>query len=129
MSKITPQNPEHYQGEIQPIDYIVAHKLGFCEGNIVKYITRWQYKNGLEDLLKAKTYLEFLINIVEVGKPRKALSNCERCGKNENYLAVIQSGSGNFAEYWVACAECGVESPKLKSRTSAIEAWNKGEQL
>lgn len=52
----------HYQVQtIQPIDYILANELDFCEGNIVKYVTRWKHKNGLEDLRKARHYLDFLI--------------------------------------------------------------------
>lgn len=52
----------HYQlQEIQPIDYILSNELDFCEGNVIKYVTRWRYKNGLEDLKKAKHYLDFLI--------------------------------------------------------------------
>ena len=53
---------DHYKNKtIQPIDYIIANELGFCEGNVVKYITRYKDKNGLEDLKKAKQYIEFLI--------------------------------------------------------------------
>lgn len=52
----------HYKNKkIQPIDYIIGNELGFCEGNVVKYITRYKDKNGLEDLKKAKQYIEFLI--------------------------------------------------------------------
>ena len=39
----------------------MANKLGFCEGNVVKYVSRWRDKGGLSDLLKAKHYIEFLI--------------------------------------------------------------------
>ena len=36
--------------------------MGFAEGNVVKYITRWRYKeNGIEDLYKAKQYIDMLI--------------------------------------------------------------------
>jgi len=53
---------DHYSGKaIQPIEYIMANKLGFCEGNVVKYVSRWRNKGGLNDLLKAKHYIEFLI--------------------------------------------------------------------
>lgn len=52
----------HYNKyEIQPIDFIIANKLGWCEANAVKYITRWKDKNGVEDLRKAIHYLEMLI--------------------------------------------------------------------
>ena len=53
---------DHYrQGSIQPIEYIHANDMDFFSGNVVKYITRWKYKNGLEDLEKAKHYIELLI--------------------------------------------------------------------
>lgn len=42
----------------QPIELIYKLDLGFIQGNIVKYITRWRYKNGLEDLKKAEHYCE-----------------------------------------------------------------------
>lgn len=56
----------HYKNKgIQPIDYILSNNLGFCEGNIVKYITRYKDKNGVEDLKKAKHYIDFLIEHIE----------------------------------------------------------------
>jgi Protein of unknwon function (DUF3310) len=52
----------HYRDlPIQPIAYIFANGLGFAEGNVVKYVTRWRVKNGIEDLKKAQHYLELLI--------------------------------------------------------------------
>ena len=52
----------HYQDlKIQPIEYILANNLGFCEGAIVKYISRWRQKGGVEDLRKIKQFCEFLI--------------------------------------------------------------------
>lgn len=54
----------HYKDKaIQPIEYIHANKMGFCEGNVVKYITRWKEKNGVADLEKAKHYIELLIEL------------------------------------------------------------------
>ena len=54
----------HYRDKgIQPIIYIHANKLGFCEGNVVKYVTRWRDKNGVADLRKAIHYLELLIEL------------------------------------------------------------------
>ena len=56
-------SPKHYtQGEIEPIDYILANDLDFLEGNVVKYVTRHKFKNGLEDLKKAEYYLKTLID-------------------------------------------------------------------
>ena len=53
----------HYQTEIQPWDFIEANQLTFVEGNIVKYVARHRKKNGVRDLMKAKHYLEKLIEI------------------------------------------------------------------
>lgn len=56
-------SPKHYtQGGIEPIDYIIANDLDFLEGNVVKYVTRHKFKNGLEDLKKAEYYLKTLID-------------------------------------------------------------------
>ena len=52
----------HYKEcKIQPVEYIHANGLGFLEGNIVKYVTRYRNKNGVEDLRKAEFYLRMLI--------------------------------------------------------------------
>jgi hypothetical protein len=42
----------------------MANDLGFIEGNVVKYVTRWKHKGGLQDLEKAQHYLDFLIEKV-----------------------------------------------------------------
>lgn len=53
---------DHYKNmPIQPLEYIVANDLQFCEGNVIKYVSRWRYKNGVEDLRKARHYLDMLI--------------------------------------------------------------------
>jgi hypothetical protein len=60
---------DHYKGKaIQPIIYIHANNLGFCEGNVVKYVTRWRDKNGIADLEKAKHYIELLIEMENAPK-------------------------------------------------------------
>jgi len=51
----------HYKDlKIQPIEYILANGLGFCEGNIIKYITRWKQKGGIQDIDKVIHYAELL---------------------------------------------------------------------
>lgn len=61
-------HPSHYcQGGIECIDVIKATIKGmpafdaFCQGNAMKYLFRWQYKKGVEDLKKAKWYIDKLI--------------------------------------------------------------------
>ena len=53
----------HYEQAIEPIEYIEANNIPFHEANVIKYISRWKRKNGLEDLKKAKWYLDRLIEI------------------------------------------------------------------
>lgn len=56
----------HYTDcKIQPIEYIWANDLGFSEGNVVKYITRWRSKGGIKDLEKAKHHIALLIEHAE----------------------------------------------------------------
>jgi len=53
----------HYQLPIEPWDYVCANNLGYLEGNVIKYISRWKSKDGLQDLLKAQHYIEKLIKV------------------------------------------------------------------
>jgi hypothetical protein len=54
----------HYKDKgIQPIVYIHANNLGFCAGNVVKYITRYKEKNGAEDIRKAIHYCQLLLEL------------------------------------------------------------------
>lgn len=55
----------HYKLPIEPWDYVIANNLGYLEGNIVKYVSRYKNKNGLQDLQKALHYLEKLIEVVQ----------------------------------------------------------------
>lgn len=60
-------HPEHYTyGKIEVIDVIEAFNLDYKEGNIIKYILRHKHKNGLEDLKKARWYLDRIIENCEV---------------------------------------------------------------
>jgi len=54
-------DPQHYHFDIEPFDYIHDNQMNFAEGNVIKYITRWRYKDGIKDLYKAKQYIDMLI--------------------------------------------------------------------
>lgn len=62
-------HPTHYnQGGIETLDYIKAkapHYESYAVGNIIKYVSRYQHKNGLEDLKKAQFYLNDLVEEME----------------------------------------------------------------
>ena len=53
---------DHYKRmKIQPVQYIMANNIGFIEGSVIKYVSRWRNKNGLQDLKKARHFLDILI--------------------------------------------------------------------
>jgi hypothetical protein len=56
---------DHYKTKIQPWDYIIANGIGYLEGNVIKYVSRWKEKGGVEDLKKAQHYLQKLIETTE----------------------------------------------------------------
>ena len=66
-------HPSHYQSKsgLEVIDVVEAFTDGLegieaCDtGNIIKYMCRWKQKNGIQDLKKARWYLEHLINHIE----------------------------------------------------------------
>lgn len=54
----------HYKElAIQPVEYIHANNIGYFEGNVIKYVSRWRSKNGIKDLEKAKHYIDLLIEL------------------------------------------------------------------
>ena len=56
--------PRHYTDmKISPLEYINANDISWNAANVIKYVSRYKMKNGLEDLLKAKWYLEDLIRM------------------------------------------------------------------
>ena len=62
----------HYaENDVQAWDAITAWGLGFLDGNVVKYMSRWRKKGGLQDLLKAQHYLAKVIEEVEETQSRR----------------------------------------------------------
>ena len=55
---------DHYKNlAIQPAEYIYANNIGFFEGNVIKYVSRWRQKNGIADLEKASHYIDLWIEL------------------------------------------------------------------
>lgn len=65
MNREAPSSNHYKQLAIEPITYIEVNELGFHAGNVVKYVSRYKQKNGLDDLKKAKWYIERLIELEE----------------------------------------------------------------
>ena len=91
-------HPDHYQSEtgMEVIDVIEAFTFDLTgieavdTGNALKYLCRWKKKNGLQDLNKARWYLEHLIDHVEkleeenksIKEPIRCVWECKHCGDN-----------------------------------------------
>lgn len=57
---------DHYKNlAIQPVEFIHRNRIGFVEGNAIKYLCRWREKGGIEDLKKARHYIDLLIELEE----------------------------------------------------------------
>lgn len=55
---------DHYKSmPIQPVEFIHRNGIGFCEGAAIKYLARWRAKGGIEDLKKARHFIDLLIDM------------------------------------------------------------------
>ena len=66
-------HPSHYmmgsKETIEIIKDITDKEFGsYCVGNVIKYLSRYKYKNGIEDLKKAQQYIQFMIDDLEKGE-------------------------------------------------------------
>ena len=60
----TQEGGTHYkQMPIQPVEFITKNKIGYMEGNVIKYVCRHQHKNGAEDIKKAIHYLNLILEL------------------------------------------------------------------
>ena len=57
--------------EIQPVEYIHKNNIPYLEGNVIKYITRHRFKNGIEDLKKARHYIDLIIELEGLDSDQK----------------------------------------------------------
>ena len=101
-------HPKHYtQGEIECIDCIKAatvNKVGieaFCVGNAIKYLFRYENKNGLEDVRKAQWYINRLIQELEEKK-----ENCSFTGPDDTVYDCNECANYNMDEDSEPCCNC-----------------------
>jgi len=90
-------NPAYYRKGIETTDYIVSHSMNYLEGNIIKYVTRYKDKGGLEDLKKAKWYLNRLIQ--EAEKPEFELSTLEEVIAEEEISKFINNTTIEYKSF------------------------------
>ena len=94
---------DHYlRCAISPWEIIERNGLGFFEANVIKYVLRYKNKNGLEDLLKAKHYIEYLINREE--KNVQTITQERQFPKvNESCLPELQPSPDSHAPLPANC--------------------------
>jgi len=81
---------DHYKKmKIEPVEYIAKNGIGFLEGNIIKYVSRYKSKGGLEDLKKAKHYLDLLINEEIEKLTDHAIQNLEELSQDESAKRTV----------------------------------------
>lgn len=84
----------HYKNlPVQPVEYIHKNGLGFIEGSAIKYLTRWRNKNGIEDLKKARHFIDLLIELET--KPEQTWP------EDEDRVNVIGSNGNDGLHYEV----------------------------
>ena len=74
----------HYKDlAIQPVEYISKNRMGFIEGSVVKYVTRWRAKGGISDLKKAIHFLQILIEFESDGETPEQVRDVRDIGVEE----------------------------------------------
>lgn len=113
---------DHYKGmAIQPVEFIYSNGIGYMEGNVIKYVSRWRSKGGIADLEKAKHYIELLIELESKSNQSSVESNSDgwiewhggECPVDENIMVEIvmrdlehgKSIAGYFS--WDHSKSCG----------------------
>ena len=113
-------HPSHYtQGKIEVIDFLIDQDMNFMAANTVKYICRYRFKdNPVQDLKKARWYLDRLIKEVEIAQPDP---RCKTFGVAAADLPFTEGSTVKFRRYPCSCTEsqeCGacMEAPELDGR-------------
>lgn len=79
----------HYKNlKIQPVEYIHANNIGYFEGNVIKYVTRWRTKNGVADLEKAKHYIDLLIEQEKMDEGSRTKAQSHPFGQIPDYPRI-----------------------------------------
>lgn len=83
--------------KIQPMEYSMANNLGAAEHTVIKYVSRWKDKGGVQDLKKARHTLDLLIEFVE--REDKPLAQNITPGSDlvEIYKAMMMENAKNVA--------------------------------
>jgi hypothetical protein len=114
---------DHYRTGIQHWDYVVANGLDYFQAQIIKYVTRWRKKGGVEDLDKARHFLEKYRELIDAGATFAVLGPATGRGvKCVGKTAVVVGKVGTHSESDVVwhredcspgMAVCGADYPGM----------------
>lgn len=111
----------HYKDmAIQPIEYITKNNLGYCEGNVIKYVSRWKNKNGVEDLLKARHYIDLLIDAVKTGENESNSSEAVDDALSESNTLNLFSELEKYNVSLYYDNHCGLETIIVRANGATI---------
>ena len=104
----------HYKQftNFEPWDVITAWDLGYLDGTAIKYLARWKHKGGVEDLKKAKHFIEKAIE-VEEGKQHESFNTTDYLYASVWNYANSFSVDDKMDETTKACCKLGCGSPPL----------------
>lgn len=101
---------DHYKHlAIQPAEYSIRNRLGFAEGAVVKYVTRWRAKGGVDDLRKARHFIDLLIEC--------EATDAEIDGAADHWDSV--------SLYHAAARERGVRAGMIPPLNETEERWRR----
>ena len=119
--------PPYYKGDgkIEVWDFVISQNLGFLDGNIVKYVCRYKGKNGLEDLKKARQYLDKLIAINEQGN----VENDDNNTKDNSDLIKYIKVKITQADRWIEILKNQQANEETDANTSKTITWWNGQKI
>ena len=107
---------DHYIAPIQHWDYVWANKLDYFQAQIIKYVTRFKKKNGLEDLAKARHFLEKYMELQQDNGAEPDGSYTNQDPDQHNYPDLRKYCNCDEPEYakddeiHEHCTKCGKDS-------------------
>ena len=104
---------DHYKRfKIQPIEFIHANKIGYIEGNVIKYICRHDFKDGVKDLEKIKHFIDLLIEL-EYSREEKVNLSCAIC--SEQSKSELKQWVATVSGREIAvCSDCYKVNSEIK---------------
>lgn len=106
---------DHYKGmAIQPVEFIHSNGIGYMEGNVIKYVSRWRSKGGIADLEKAKHYIDLLIELENKPNQSDGESNAD---------GWIEWHGGECPVHPKTCTEIRLRCGMLDENIASTRRW------